>query len=135
MTESDTHSVPTTGGTKGVALGAILFGLVTLKAGGSALFIESARQAAGNYVPFVLWFNFLAGFLYVIAGVGIWQRRVWSAKLSLAIDRLTLLVFAAFGVHVAGGGSYEMRTVGALTLRSSLWVAIAFYVRRWGTSR
>ena len=100
------------------------------------LFVDgAARLAAGHYVPFVLWFNFLAGFLYVIAGVGIWQRRVWSAKLSLAIALLTLLVFAAFGVHVAGGGSYEMRTVGALTLRSSLWVAIAFYVRRWGTSR
>jgi len=113
----------------------MLFGLVTLKAGGSVLFLESARQAAGNYVPFVVWFNFLAGFLYGIAGVGIWQRRIWSAKLSLAIALLALLVFVAFAVHVAGGGSYEMRTVGALTLRSSVWVAIAFYVRGWGTSR
>ena len=32
-----------------------------------------ARGSAGNYVPFVLWFNFLAGFAYKIAGAGFWR--------------------------------------------------------------
>ena len=42
---------------------AIVFGLLTLKAGGSVLFIDgTAREEAGNYVPFVVWFNFSAGF-------------------------------------------------------------------------
>ena len=39
----------------------------------------AARQAAGHYVPFVLWFNFLAGFAYIVAGVGLWMRRRWAA--------------------------------------------------------
>ena len=50
---------------------AFVFGLLTLKSGGSVLFIDGdARQAAGHYVPFVLWFNFFAGFNYAeyIAG-------------------------------------------------------------------
>lgn len=42
---------------------AIGFGLLTLKSGGSVIFIDGpARLAAGNYLPFVVWFNFLAGF-------------------------------------------------------------------------
>ncbi len=32
----------------------------------------AARVAAGNFVPFVVWFNFLAGFVYVAAGVELW---------------------------------------------------------------
>ena len=41
---------------------AIAFGLVTLISGGSALF---GLVDMGAVVPFVLWFNFLAGFAYV----------------------------------------------------------------------
>ena len=32
---------------------------------------EAARAAAGQFMPFVLWFNFIAGFAYVVAGVGL----------------------------------------------------------------
>ena len=46
---------------------AVVFGLLTIKSGGSVLFIDGVdRQAAGNYVPFVLWFNFIAGFFYAL---------------------------------------------------------------------
>ncbi len=38
---------------------AVVFGLLTIKSGGSVLFVDGiAREDAGNYVPFVLWFNF-----------------------------------------------------------------------------
>lgn len=37
----------------------------------------------------------------------------------------TFLVFLAFGVHVIGGGAYEPRTVGAMTLRSLFWILLA----------
>lgn len=48
---------------------AIVFGLLTIKSGGSVLFVDgTAREDAGNYVPFVLWFNFLAGFAKSRAG-------------------------------------------------------------------
>ena len=47
---------------------AIVFGIMTIKSGGAVLFTDGeARLAAGDYVSFVLWFNFLAGFLYVVA--------------------------------------------------------------------
>ena len=39
-------------------------------------------------------------------------------------------VALAFAVHVATGGAYEMRTVGALALRLLLWIALAQAARR-----
>lgn len=110
---------------------ALLFGLLTIFSGGRALFGDAAaRAAAGAYVPFVLWFNFLAGFAYVAAGAGLWLGRRWAATLALAIAAATLLVFAAFGVHVWRGGAYEMRTAGAMTLRTALWFVVAWLAAR-----
>lgn len=106
------------------ALFAILFGLLTIRSGGAVLFNEQARQAAGNYVGFVVWFNFLAGFAYVMAGVGLWLLQRWSVWLSLVIAGLTLVVFAVFGMYILMGGGYEMRTVAAMSLRTVVWLII-----------
>ena len=105
---------------------AISFGLLTIRAGDTVLFgSAAARSAAGHYVPFVLCFNFLAGFAYVIAGVGLWLERRWAAWLAVVVAAATALVFAAFGVHVLAGGAYELRTVVAMSLRTLVWTAIA----------
>jgi hypothetical protein len=109
---------------RAAAVVAVVFGIATIRAGGSVLFGNGA-QAAGNVVGFVLWFNFLAGFAYVAAGAGLWLRRRWSAQLALAIAAATVLVFAALGIHVAAGGAFELRTVWAMTLRSVVWISIA----------
>ena len=109
-----------------LSLLAIGFGLLTLREGGAVLFIDgAARQAAGHYVPFVLWFNFLAGFAYIAAGLSLWLRRHWAAWLAVVIAVATALVFLAFGVHVALGGAWERRTVVAMTLRTLVWAGIA----------
>jgi len=111
-----------------VTIIAFMFGLLTIKSGGSVLFIDGAdRQAAGNYVPFVLWFNFLAGFLYLAAGAGLWLRKHWVVKLSMFIAAATLIVFALFGLHILYDGLYEVRTVIAMSLRSVVWVSIAIF--------
>ncbi|MDH5388741.1 MAG: hypothetical protein OEY06_09845 [Gammaproteobacteria bacterium] len=104
---------------------AVLFGLMTIRAGGSVLFGDPAAQAAGNYVPFVLWFNFLAGFGYVIAGAGFWLQQRWAVWLAIAIAAATALTFTGFAVHVFGGGDYEQRTVFAMSLRTVMWTALA----------
>lgn len=120
------------------AVVAVVFGLVTVKEGGTVLFgPEEARRAVGAYVPFVLWFNFLAGFAYVAAGVGLWARRRWAALLSFLVAAGTVATYAAFGVHVALGGAFETRTVAAMALRTVLWLAISLIAWRWlqGTRR
>lgn len=110
---------------RGASVFAVLFGLLTLKEGGTVLFgNDAARSAAGAYVPWVLWFNFLAGFAYVGAGMALWRRLGWAAWLALGIGLATALVFAAFGLHVLTGGAFEARTVGAMALRTVVWLGI-----------
>lgn len=113
---------------------AIGFGALTLKTGGTVLFgPPAAREAAGDYVPFVLWFNFTAGVLYVIGGISLVLRRSETVWLAGFIAIATLLVFVAFGWHLLSGGAYELRTVRAMTLRSVFWMimtGIAWFIRQ-----
>lgn len=106
------------------ALVAVLFGIATVASGGNVLFGGGA-QGAGHYVPFIVWFNFLAGFVYVAAGIGLWRRRPWAGWLALALAATTAVAFAALGWHIGAGGAYEPRTVAAMTLRLAVWLAIA----------
>lgn len=111
------------------AIVAVLFGALTVISGGAALFGSAdARAAVGNAVPFVLWFNFLSGFVYVLAGVGLYLWTRWGAQLSALIAVATLTAFAAFGWHVASGGAFEMRTLGAMILRAGVWIVMAIPV-------
>lgn len=109
-----------------ISLVAVSFGLLTIKEGGMTLIgNKAAVSAAGNYVPFVLWFNFVAGFAYVVAGIGLWLQQRWAVWLAVAIAAATALVFVAFGVHIYSGEAYEQRTVIAMSLRTLVWVTIA----------
>lgn len=123
-------------GVTAAATVAVLFGILTLKSGGSVLFVDgAARTAAGNYVPFVLWFNFLAGFAYILAGTGLFLWREWAVNLSLLIAVSTLIMFAAFSLTILFGGDFEPRTIAAMALRSSVWLAIAWLSRKAWNSR
>lgn len=115
---------------KVLALIAMVFGAMTIFSGGRALFgDEQARAAVGNAVPFVLWFNFLAGFAYVATGVGLWKHCHWAKPASIAIAACTALIGVALVVAVIQGSAYEMRTAVAMVLRLSFWIVIALIVR------
>ncbi|HSQ61996.1 MAG TPA: hypothetical protein VLM85_02235 [Polyangiaceae bacterium] len=106
---------------------AVAFGVATGVEGGHVLFGGAeARAEAGNVVPFVLVFNFSAAFVYAAAGAATLADRPWAVWLARALAASTLLVFAAFGVHVLLGGAFATRTVVAMTLRSAFWVAQSF---------
>ena len=108
------------------AILALVFGALTILSGGSALF---ADLDMGSVLPFVLWFNFIAGFAYVLAGVGLILERPWAPWLAMAIALATALVALRFAVHVIQGKPFEMRTVGALALRCGVWVWISLVAR------
>ena len=116
---------------KWLAIAAIAFGALTVFSGGRALFGGmEARAEFGNVVPFVLWFNFIAGFVYVLAGVALLRTKRWAAPVALLLAVATVLVFLAFAVHIVTGGAFEARTVGALSLRSLFWIAVALVAMR-----
>ena len=109
---------------------AVVFGLLTIISGGSVLFGGDAAQAtAGNTVGFVLWFNFLSGFAYVLVGAGIALGKRWAAAAAVLLALAIAAVFALFGLHIWQGGAYEMRTMGAMILRLAVWVVIAAVAR------
>ncbi|MBL0124840.1 MAG: hypothetical protein IPP88_19695 [Betaproteobacteria bacterium] len=115
----------------GIAAVALAFGMATIVSGGHVLFgDQAARDAAGSYMPFVVWFNFLAGFAYIVAGVGLARGSPWVARLSLDIAATTALVFFVFALFVLTGDPFEMRTAGAMTLRITLWAGIAWFAWR-----
>lgn len=102
------------------------FGVLTVVSATTVLF-GPARfgQAAGAFIPFVVWFNLWAGFAYIAAAIGIWRGRGWAFGLALVIAGATAAVAALFALSIAQGAAYEMRTVGALLFRVVLWAAVA----------
>ncbi len=117
--------------TKPVAALSAVFGVTTVFSGGNVLFgPEQAKIVAGDYVSFVVWFNFFAGFMYIAAAVGIWLIRDWAFGLARFIALATLLAGLAFTIQVAQGVPFEMRTVGALTLRFGFWTVVAMALGR-----
>ncbi len=114
------------------AILAIAFGLLTIVSGGRALF---GGADMGAVVPFVLWFNFLAGFAYVVAGLGLWFRTGWAAALAIAIALATAAVFVAFLWNVSKGVAFEARTMGAMGLRLVVWVMISIVAIATGKAR
>lgn len=111
---------------KWLAIVAIVFGILTVFSGGRALFGNvEARADLGDVVPFVLWFNFMAGFVYVLAGAALLTAKRWAAPVALFLAVTTVLVFMAFAAHAIAGGAFEARTVGALLIRSLFWIVVA----------
>lgn len=106
---------------------ALIFGALTILSGGSTLF---AGLEMGAVVPFVLWFNFCAGFAYVLAGLGLMFGWPWARWLAAGITLATLSVALGFVVHVFQGKPFEPRTVGALILRCGVWVWITLVAWR-----
>jgi hypothetical protein len=113
-----------------LAIIAVAFGALTLFSGGRNLFDDAVIATAGNTIPFVLWFNFLAGFAYIFAGYLLWKWKLCGVRLSAVIAGATLLVFLAMGIYVIQfDGLYNAKTVGAMVIRSSVWLLIAVLSR------
>ena len=66
---------------------AVIFGLLTIVSGGRAIF---GGVDMGAVVPFVLWFNFGAGFAYVLAGIGLWRGGALAAVVIECDDPTTV---------------------------------------------
>ncbi|WP_296597940.1 hypothetical protein [Roseibium sp.] len=104
---------------------AAVFGVMTVVSGGTVLFGgDQLSRLAGNVVSFVLWFNFLAGFAYVMTGIGLWFARGWARWMAIAILIGTAVVLCAFLVYVSQGGPHETRTLVALIIRTGFWAIV-----------
>lgn len=103
-----------------------LFGLLTIYLSGSIIFnLFGMREKQGNYVDFVIWANFICGFIYLGAAYGFIQSKKWTVGvLGLAI-LLLFITAIAFYNHVSSGGIYKEITFKALIFRFSITTILA----------
>ena len=64
---------------------AIGFGALTIFSGGQNLFNANVIRTQGNIIPVVLWFNFMAGFLYILTGLCVLKRKKIALPLAKTI--------------------------------------------------
>ncbi len=120
-----------------IALGFFLiFTLVTLYLSSSIIFDWfGMRETQGNYVLFVVWVNFIAALIYLVALFGSFRYKSWTWKV---LGVASLMIFAAFiGLlfHIDSGGAYELETIRALVLRFIITTGFAilayFKIKKW----
>lgn len=113
-----------------IALLIFIFGSMTVISGGKALFTESGIATRGNIVPLVLWFNFIAGFFYILAALSTLRLKACIKKLSIALAALNALVFLYLLGHIFQGGLYENKTLIAMSFRTAFWIFFAIYFNK-----
>jgi drug/metabolite transporter (DMT)-like permease len=97
------------------------FGVLTLYLSGSVIFdLFGMRAKQGNYVLFVIWVNFICGFIYLVASYGFIKSKYWTIKILTTSLLLLILTFIAFLIYVNSGGIHKNETFGALAVRSAI---------------
>lgn len=114
-----------------VAVIVAIFGLLSIFAGGSVILdLFEMRAKEGNYVLFVVWANFICGFLYLAAAYGLFNQRKWtSIVLGLAVI-LLIGAFLGLFIWINQGGIYETKTIGAMSFRTLFTIAILVIARK-----
>src|SRR5690349_14377997 len=89
-----------------------LFGMVTIFVGGSVIFdLFGLREKEGNFVPFVVWANFICGFIYIATAYNFWNAKRGSLTLIVSAFVILVFTFGALMLHIKSGGLYEAKTI------------------------
>lgn len=99
----------------------VLVGLLTLVVGSAVLLdLFGMREKEGNFVPFVVVSNLIGGFLYLGAARYLFKNDLAAVKTLTVCLILLLGTFVGLYFYIASGGSYERRTLFAMTFRIGL---------------
>ena len=102
------------------------FGLLTIFLSGSVIFdLFGIRAKEGNYVPLVVWANFISSILYVVAAYGLLKMKKWTVWLLVISAVILVAAFIGLKIHISEGGLYEAKTVNAMIFRMGLTILLA----------
>ncbi len=105
----------------------ILFGLVTLFMSSSVLFDWfGIRAKEGNYIPLIVWANWICGILYLITAFGILQKKSWVRIPLVASLIVLILAYMNLFTHITTGGLYETKTIMAMAFRIGITAIFLF---------
>lgn len=109
-----------------LSIGLLLFGLLTLFLSASVIFdLFGIREKEGNYVPFVVWSNFVSSLLYLAAGYGLFKVKQWSVWLLVISVFILIAAFIGLKIHINDGGLYEAKTIKAMVFRIGLTILLS----------
>jgi len=105
-----------------------LFSALAVFAGGRVLM----GLDVPDYVvlPWLVWYNVGVGMFGVAVAVGVWLGRSWAIAAAVALAAAHGAVLTVLIVLRVGGGAVANDSLGAMTLRTLVWSAIAFVARR-----
>ena len=109
-----------------VAVSLLLFALLTLFLSASVIFdLFGIRAKEGNYVPLVVWANFISSILYLVAAYGLLKMKKWPVWLLVISAVILVAAFIGLKIHISEGGLYEAKTVNAMIFRIGLTILLA----------
>lgn len=109
---------------------AILFGAMTLFAGSRVL--AGTNPGYGVYLPLLIYNTVMGGF-YIAVGVSAWRSLALGKRGAALLFLLNLIVLVAIGVSYTAGGSVASESLGAMALRTGVWLMI--FVGLWWLAR
>lgn len=115
--------------TYGIATALSAFALLTLFLSSSVLFDWfGIRAKEGNYVPFIVWANFICSIFYFMAVYGFLKFEKWT--LMVLIVSILILIIALIGLyfHINAGGLYEIKTIGAMFFRIGITLVFTIVI-------
>ena len=107
-----------------------IFGLLTVFAGGSVLLdLFGFREKEGHYVLFVVWANFICGFLYLFASYGFLTNKTWTKSILGLCIWILIVAGIGFTGWIINEKVYETKTIFALTFRLLLTIGLWWVAR------
>lgn len=112
-----------------IAISLIAFAAVTVFMSSSVIFDWfGIREKEGNYVPFVVWTNFIAGFLYLISAYGLLKARKWAFWILIGTILFLVIALIVLALYINYGGVFELKNVGGMGFRIALTIAFTVIV-------
>jgi hypothetical protein len=110
----------------GAVLASVL-GLLSIKEGGGVLLGITTKTY--TVLPWLVWYNVVAGFLSVLCGRGLWLGRTWADKLADTIVTLHGLVLLNLIVLFAFHEAVAKTSIMAMLFRTVVWIGILMLTR------
>ena len=112
-----------------------ILGVVSLFMTASIIFdLFEIREKEGNYVPFIVYANFVCSFLYLYCCYGFFTKNKCTTTCLFIAVGILIVAYIALIIYIQVGGVFEMKTVKAMLARISLTILLAgiswYYITR-----
>jgi hypothetical protein len=112
-----------------IAIVLLAFAAVTVFMSSSVIFDWfGIREKEGDYVPFIVWTNFIAGFLYLISAYGLFKAQNWAFWIMLGTILFLMIALIVLALYINYGGVFEIKNVGAMMIRIGFTIALTVIV-------